>query len=439
MRGWVAVAVLLAASGCVRGRGADEVAREPYVVVWASDVDRQHPDFLAVLDADPESRTYGRVLKTYPVKSRGNAAEGLLSRADGRVFAAGVQTNRVFTLDLRRPLEGGLADVDEFGPRRRFWAPHDFVSLPNGHVLVTCSDPARYRGDPRELLAAPGGFVELEADGDFVRELPAADPAARHLIIAPHGVAASAGRMVTTNTAKGYAATARGERAPGISVQVWKYPQLGLVKTVVLEAGPRGEENLEPLTPRFLRGQLVVLVNTRQGGALYVSDSVDIAEPTFKLAHDFGVGAVPGGAAVSPDDHWYLVALGGTSRVVSLDVRDPWHPKRVSSVRLDQDPLKPERARRGGPRGLALAADGTRVAVSNPGVDVPGIRRDGDHRVYVLRLDPATGGLRIDGAFRDETTQEVGVSFDREAWPHGRTGAARPAALAFLAPAPPED
>ena len=52
-----------------------------------------------------------------------------------------------------------------------------------------------------------------------------------------------------------------------------------------------------------------------------------------------------------------------------------------------------------------MSADGSRVAVSDYTIDVPGYARDGDRRVYLLRLDTATGGLRIDDAFRDETTK----------------------------------
>jgi len=71
-------------------------------------------------------------------------------------------------------------------------------------------------------------------------------------------------------------------------------------------------------------------------------------------------------------------------------------------------------------------------------VDVPTYRRDGDHRVYMLRLDGETGQLRVDDAFRDETTDEVGLDFNRVKWPHGATGAARPRGLLFVAAPPAE-
>ncbi len=441
-RGWLLLALLVGVFGCGRHE-APLFSGEPYLLVWAGDADGKNADFLAVIDADPTSASYGKVLRTYPMRSRGNAPQWMNGepRSDRRVFAGGVLTNRTFVLDVRQPLAARLLTVDDAGPNRRFWAPQEIATLPNGHVVVACSDAARFRGEPRELLGAPGGLLELGADGQVVREIPAADADAHGLIIAPYGVAVSTllDRLVTTNNAHGYAATARGERTPGISVQVWRLEDLKLLKTVVLEAGPRGEENLGPLAPRSLRRKPFVYVNTDLGGALYVSDSVQTAEPAFRLAFDFGPGALGGGAAITPDDRFYVAALAGQNRLVALDLSDPWTPKRVSAVRFDRDPADAGRVRPGRPRGLTLSADGSRVAVSDDTVDAPGYARDGDHRVYMVRLDPATGRLRIDDAFQDEVTGAVGVDFDRTRWPHGETGPARPKGLLFVTPEPPPE
>ncbi len=441
MRGWVAAAILVLLSGCARRPETAVFTGEPYLLVWAGDADRQSSDFLAVLDADPTSTSYGKVLKSYPVRSRGNEPQALIAsqRADRRVFASGVLTNRTFVFDLRQPLAGRLVHVDEPGPDRRFGAPHDYVSLPGGRVVGTCADPLRYRGDPREILGAPGGLILLDAEGGFVREIPAADPAARHLILAPFGavVAPSLGLLISTNAGHGYAATTRGERQPGISVQVWKLDDLSLQRTAIVDVGPRGEENLGPITAHFLHRKAFLYVSTDQGSGLFASDSIQTPSPVFHLAFDFGAGALAGETAITPDDRWLVAALGGANRVVSLDLADPWHPKLASSVRLDRDPLDPSKPRRGGPHGLAMSADGTRIAVADYGIDVPGLQQEGDHRVYLLRLDPRSGRLRIDGTFQDESTHEVGVSFERAAWPHGGTGPARPAGLLFVTPEPP--
>jgi hypothetical protein len=433
--------LLVFASGCFYRHETPLFSGEPYLLVWAGDVDRQNADFLAVLDADPTSPTYGKVLKTYPVRSRGNEPQQLNAepRDDRRVFASGLLTNRTFVFDLRQPLAGRLLHIDEADGQRKLWAPHQYVTLPNGHVVATCSEPAHFRGDPRELLTAAGGLLELTADGQPVREQSASDPRTRGLILAPYGATTSLplSRVITTSTAHGYAATARGERMPGIHVQVWRLEDLTLLHTVVLEAGPRGEENLAPLTPVFLRRSPMLYVNTDQGGALYASDSTQTDVPSFRLVFDFGAGALAGGAAVTPDDRFYVTALAGANRVAALDLADPWKPRLVSAVRFDRNPDDSGRERRGGPHSLTMSADGTRVAVSDYTVDVPTFVQDGDHRVYIVRLDPATGRLRIDTAFRDELTGEVGVDFNRTRWPHGDTGPARPAGVLFVTPEPP--
>jgi hypothetical protein len=434
--GWVAAilaGVLLA--GCARAPKEPPFTGEPFLAVWAADADRESSDFLAVVDADPRSASYGKVLKTYPVRSRGNEPHALLTamRDDRRVFATALATNRTFVFDLAQPLAGRLVHVDEAGPGRKLWAPGEVVSLPGGRVAVACADQARFQGDPRTLLTAPGGMAVLDAGGQLVGEVIGAEESGRAFIVAPRGAAVLSGgeRIVTTNTGHGYTATMRGERQPGISVQIWRTRDMAPLRTVILEAGPRGEENLGPSVPRAMRGGRFVLVDT-EGGGLYASDSLGTDAPSFRLVHDLGAGALAGGAALTPDDRFYVVALAGTRRVVSLDVSDPWHPAPVSGVRFPGR----EGATSVGPSALAMGADGTRVAVASGGIDVPGLQRVGDGRVHVLRLDP-TGKLGVDDAFADEFTGEVGLDFGRTRWPHGETGAARPVAVLFVAPEPP--
>jgi hypothetical protein len=419
-------------SACARGPEEPIFTGEPYLLVWAGDVDRQNADFLAVIDADPTSHSYGKVLRTYPVRSRGNEPHALTAvRNDGRVFGTALLSNRTFVFDVAKPTAARLLHVDEAGAGRGLSAPAEAITLPNGHVVVACPDRMGYRGDPREVVSAAGGLVELDADGQFLREISGNDPEAQGLVVAPYGVALTANRLVTTNNGHGWSATNRGEHMPGISVQIWRADELKLLKTVILEAGPRGEENLSPTSPRAAHRGPMLYVNT-DGGGLYASDSVGTAYPAFRLVFDFGQGSLPSGAAVTPDDRFYVTALSGTGRVASLDLGDPYAPKAINNVKLDGGS-----GARSGPHHLTMSADGTRVAVAGYAATVPGYTQDGDHRVNLVRLDPGTGRLRLDTAFRDEGTGAVGVDFNRATWPHGATGPARPAGLLFIAELPP--
>ncbi len=50
----------------------EEVAdSDSYVLVWLYDEDMKDEDFLAVVDVDPNSTTYKKIVKTYPTGLRG--------------------------------------------------------------------------------------------------------------------------------------------------------------------------------------------------------------------------------------------------------------------------------------------------------------------------------------------------------------------------------
>src|SRR5262245_34703549 len=84
------------ASGCRSGPEEPALEIEPYLLVWAGDADRQHDDFLAVIDADPTSDSYGAVLRTVPVGTRANEPYAMEARQspDGLLLAGGLLSGR---------------------------------------------------------------------------------------------------------------------------------------------------------------------------------------------------------------------------------------------------------------------------------------------------------------------------------------------------------
>lgn len=59
---------------------------------------------------------------------------------------------------------------------------------------------------------------------------------------------------------------------------------------------------------------------------------------------------------------------------------------------------------------------------------------DGKSHLYLVSLERRTGALAIDQAFRDSAATIPGVTFARERWPHGSTGAAVPHGSVFARP-----
>lgn len=412
-----------------------------FLLVWAGDADRKDEDFVAVIDVRTGSPTFGHVLNTVPVGSKGNEPHHIDFdlRNDGTLWASGVLTGRIFIFDVSHPPDVKLLKVIEPAPERVHTPPHSFGVLPNGNTIATAMDmlphnmtglPKTSGGDP-----APGGLLEFDKRGRFLRRISAEDSQAGDAQISPYGLAIKADldRMVTTNASHGWLPTMK-EMTAGYTVQIWRVSDLKLLRTIKLQAGPRGNENVAPYEPRFAHapGSQTVFINCVLGGALYMSTNTASAKPKFELVYDFGADSDPAYPMLTQDDRYYLQPLTAANKIVVLDVRDPLHPKEVSELRFERDPANPNQARQGQPHYLAIDQNELRAAVSDYTLDIPSLLADGDRRVYLLKFDPKIGTLQFDQTFKDEFTKTVGVDFNRAVWPHGKTGAARPHGMIFL-------
>ncbi|MGD9763991.1 MAG: selenium-binding protein SBP56-related protein [Candidatus Binatia bacterium] len=443
-RAWSARAAALAlclsaapAPAAPMEQGAEPARRsERYLLVWTGDDDRRDEDFLAVIDADPTSKTYGKVLKTVPVGSKANEPHHIdyVPRPEKTLWGSGLLTSRTFVFDIATPPDVKLMKVDEpSGDGRRLFAPHSYIRLANGNTLSSFQESGDFgRSHVHGQSHGIGGLVEFDPRGNFVREISAADPEAKNEIIAPYSLQAkpSIDRLVTTNEAHGFV---HGDFTPGRSVQVWRLSDLKLLKTVVLPVGPRGTENWAPFEPRFVHapGKPIVFLNPDLGGSLYVSENIDSPNPTFQLVYDFGASSLPGVPVITRDDRLMIVPLEGATedggnRIVVLDISTPSQPRKVSELHFNRDPESALTARFGRPHWVTLSRDESRIAASCYTIDVPGVFIDGDRRIYMVKFDNKSGAMAFDTTWRDEVMDRVGVSFTRTTWPHGATGPARP-------------
>lgn len=90
--------VLVAATGVgARGRAPKEDKREKTLYIWAGDQARQRPDFLAVIDFNERSATYGKVLRTMPLPPPSRATRSCSTRASSSTSTPPSRTRRVRT------------------------------------------------------------------------------------------------------------------------------------------------------------------------------------------------------------------------------------------------------------------------------------------------------------------------------------------------------
>ena len=304
----------------------------PTSLVWAGDADRQNADFLAVIDADPTSPIVRQGAEDVPrtlARQRAARRERRLARRSARSSRAASSPTAIFVFDLATAARRAPRARRRAGsPGRRLWAPHEIRDAsPTGAWSSRAATRPAIAASRASCSASPGGLARtLAATATLVREVPARDPGgARHDRRARTGAAVvgparSAGHH--EQRARLHRRRRSGERMPGISVQVWRLSDLKLAahrrarRRPARRGEPRAARRRACCAGRAVRaGQH----RRRAGRCTRRTRSARRSRPSA-WSFDFGAGALPGGAAITPDDRWYVTALGGKNRVVALDL-----------------------------------------------------------------------------------------------------------------------
>jgi hypothetical protein len=263
-----------------------------------------------------------------------------------------------------------------------------------------------------------------------------------------------------------------------------------LVAVSHLPVGPRHDADPSTAEPRAvmepavtnLPGHRGAFASTSGGGAVFYTPDITAKDPKWQEVFDDEAafrslfprdtptsdGDGGGWLAVSPDDRYlfHVVLTGGvkspgereTGMLFALDIQSLLRSGPAPKCRVDTlaevaaggaerdcprltNAVPIRDVTSGGPHWAAmdnfrLGADGRyresaqigRLATSNYFAALTGV--DGDHRICMTSVGP-DGRLSPDPSFRDEVNHRSCVAFDRQSWPHGETGPARPHGLLF--------
>jgi selenium-binding protein 1 len=398
---------------------ADEEREEDTLLVWAGDQARVNPDFLAVVDFDRESQTYGKVLRTVPLQGSsaiGNEPHHLGVSSDGRTLALGgllsilKGQDEVFFFDLSDPRNPRFLRSDK-PPNASI--TDEFAPLRNGGFLAT------FMGGPDG--AAPGRVVEYDASLHPVQVWPAQLPSDG---FNPHGISVDEAHnlmvtsdficpLLTLHVHNGDKAELRG------SVRVWDLASRAITKTIVVgdPAQPAGtidvhliphDAELRAFTAGMADNRLY-LVDTQHGNSTAVLNFDAFAMPDAPVW--------PQLMRVNRTGTRLFISLnyaGHGGKIAMLDIAHPEHPSVLSVVDLGPN---------SGPHYLRLTRDEKRLVVSDYFLVedlAPGgvVDAEGDHKVHVLNVHSRR--LDLDPRFD--------VDFNRDI----ATGPARPHGMAML-------
>jgi methanethiol oxidase len=413
------------------------------------------PDAIGVVDVDPDSRSYGRLLGQVDMPNTGdelhhfgwNACSASLCpwaphpHVERRYLVVpGINSSRIHILDTksdpRRPEMVKVIEPATVGKKTGYASPHTVHCGPDGIYLSALGAPDG---------GGPGGLFVLDHDSFEPRRAWEEERGPQQLA---YDFAWHMGYETTVTSEWGTPDMVRHGVNPelllggkyGNSLHVWD-----LRKGIHRQRLPLGDEyqmtlELRPARdPRKAYGFVGVVISlkdlsasvwvyhqergnggAKNGGEWKVQKVIEIpAEPAD--AKDLppllqGFGAVPPlitDINLSLDDRQLYVSCWGTGELRQYDVSDPFAPKLTATtqiggiVRRASHPARPNRRLNGGPQMVELSRDGRRVYLTN------GLYSPWDPQFYpegldgwMVKLDARPeGGMAMDQRFFLETEQ----------------------------------
>ncbi|MEP7344207.1 MAG: hypothetical protein ABI877_03015 [Gemmatimonadaceae bacterium] len=404
--------IVLIISAC-RGAPLDS-----HLFLWAGDADGKASDFLAVIDANPASSTYGAVVASIPTGVSGTHPHHTEHEMppNGHLLANGFHAGRTWLFDLTQPLQPRI--LTAFGDVAGFSHPHTYVRLANGNVLTTF----QYRVKADSIAKQPGheamspmtedltgGLVEMDERGNPIRSASASDPAIDDQWIYPYSVLPLPAFDLAVSTTTDM--NDKNAKATSPWLQFWRLSDLKLLRSIALAPGPRGDENQFTGEPRLLPDGKSVYIHTFNCG-LYLLRDVDRPEPAVTFVQSFqgkncGVPILTG--------HYWLQTVPEAHAIIVLDIAEPERPREVSKLSVGDDEQ---------PHWMSIDPTGRRVVVNSSG-------GGSGNRLFVLHFDPENGQLSMDERFRDPGSDRPGIALTGKAWPHGFAGTTVPHGTVF--------
>lgn len=371
-----------------------------YLFAWTGDLDEEGNDFLAVIDADPSSASYGKLITTVATDQPTRLIHHTeyVMPASGMLFANDHFAGRTFIFDVRNPLAPTI--VTSFTDMAGYAHPHSYLRLPNGHVLASFQHS--HHDMVEGQMGGSGGLVEIDDQGKVIRSASSADPAFSGALLTPYSLAIlpEIDRVVSTNSSMH-----RENIFSGVTYQVWRLSDLKLLKTANLDIGDNRYGHISPEEPR-IGPDGAVYVQTLGCGIERISD-IEKDQPTSKLVYNF-----PGSFCGVPTivGHYFIQSVPITLGLIVVDIANGNKPVEVSRLKLSD---------RFSPHWTSWDEKTQRLVVTGSGP-----------RLYLLKLDQATGALTMDEAFHD-ADGKPGFNFADRVWPHGWKGSGLPHGVVF--------
>ncbi len=430
-------------------RMAMEAPPEKLAYLTQMDPTRKRPDALSVVDLDPESKGYGRILSQLDMPNPGdelhhfgwNACSSCLCPNSPHphmerryLVVPGLRSSRIHILDTKpdpkNPKLAKVIEPEEVMKKAGYSRPHTSHCGPDGIYMNALGSPEGQ---------GPGGIFVLDPETFNIRGQWEQDRGPQYLAYdfwwhLGHDIMITSEWGTPEMFEQGLVPEKLLAGQYGRALHVWDLRRrthqqvldLGGEQQLVFELRPAHDPNK---TYGFV-GVVISLKDLsssiwawyREGGngdgQWKVRKVIEVpAEPAN--AEDLppmlkGFGAVPPLVTdinVSLDDRFLYVSCWGTGEFLQYDVSDPFNPVKTGSVRIGgivgraAHPSQPKKALNGGPQMVEVSRDGKRVYLTNGlyGAIDDQFYPDG-LRGWMVKLDVGNnGGMELDKRFLLET------------------------------------
>ncbi|WP_265109248.1 selenium-binding family protein [Halosolutus halophilus] len=352
-----------------------------YVMSLYVGTDVDEPDFVAVVDLDPDSETYGEIVDRIEMPNRGDElhhfgwnacssschVEGLERR---HLIVPGQRSSRLHVIDTKDRRNPELVEVIE--PEEVFEydlsAPHTVHCVPDGKIIISMLGDAD--GD------LPGGFLELNDDFEIEGRW---EPPGEIEMNYDYWYQPRQNVMVSSEWAApktyypGFDLEDVEAGKYGQKLHFWDWENGTVEQTIDL-----GEEGLIPLEVRFLHtpesthGFVGAALSSNifhfwrdEAAGEYRAEKVIDFESREHPDWDMPVPALPTDILISMDDRYLFGSNWLHGEVWMYDVSDPANPRRADSLSVGgtfgevQEVQGRELA--AGPQMIQLSLDGERL------------------------------------------------------------------------------
>jgi len=407
--------------------------RDLFVTALRVGINDSQPDYLAVVDVDPDSKTYSQVVQRVTMLKPGDelhhfgwnacsSCHGPRGAMRRYLIVPGLKSSNIHVLDAENPRTTKLIktiDGKQIAAQTNLSAPHTVHCLPNGQIMISMLGDAAGN--------TPGGFLLLDEKFEIVGRWEPKDSGLEFnydFWYQPrHNVMVSSEWGAPNTFSKGFDLKDVESGKYGHSLLFWDWDARKLVEKIDL--GPQG---MIPLEVRFhhnpdsTHGFVGAALSStmwhwhKAGNDKWKVAKVIDVEPVETEGWPFPVPGLITDLLVSMDDKYLYFSNWLHGDLRQYDISDPAQPKLTGQLWLGGVIGKSGKVRGqdfvGGPQMLQLSLDGRRLYVANSLYSswdnqfYPDMAKAGSS-LMMIDCDPA-GGMKLNEDFFVDFGKEPG-------------------------------